>query len=190
MFRLDSCTRAFWVGAVLTFAGRRARRGRRGRRLQLGDERQPHRDLHRADVGVLHGRDRAAHAEVLALPDQRGRARARLGAARARLDPADLDASQFHFGGLTWLGFAYAVVGPLFLTNILWFTAVARVGAPRAVIVNNLQPFVGVLFALLLLSESLHPLEIVGGVLIFIGIYLERRMRHQAVAAAALATPE
>ena len=77
-----------------------------------------------------------------------------------------------------------AIVGPLFVTNILWFTAVARVGAPRAVIVNNLQPFVGVLFAMLLLSESLHPLEIAGGVLIFIGIYLERRMRHQSVAAA------
>jgi drug/metabolite transporter (DMT)-like permease len=57
------------------------------------------------------------------------------------------------------------------------------------VIVNNLQPFFGVLFALLLLSESLHPLEIVGGLLIFLGIYLERRLRHQAVAAA-LATPE
>jgi len=97
---------------------------------------------------------------------------------------------QFHFGGLTWLGFAYAVVGPLFLTNILWFTAVSRVGAARAVIVNNLQPFFGVLFALVLLSESLHPLEIAGGVLIFIGIYLERRLRHLAVAeAAALDTP-
>ncbi len=33
----------------------------------------------------------------------------------------------FRFGALTWLGFGYAVVGPLFLTNILWFTAIARV---------------------------------------------------------------
>jgi drug/metabolite transporter (DMT)-like permease len=54
------------------------------------------------------------------------------------------------------------------------------------VIVNNLQPFFGVLFALLLLSESLHPLEILGGVLIFIGIYFERRLRQQAVVAARL----
>src|SRR5207302_1598113 len=28
------------------------------------------------------------------------------------------------FSGTVWLGFAYAVIGPLFLTNILWFTAV------------------------------------------------------------------
>jgi drug/metabolite transporter (DMT)-like permease len=82
----------------------------------------------------------------------------------------------FAFSGTVWLGFAYAVVGPLFLTNILWFTAVDRVGAARASIFNNMQPFFGVLFALLILSESLHALEIVGGALIFAGIYLERRL--------------
>jgi drug/metabolite transporter (DMT)-like permease len=80
----------------------------------------------------------------------------------------------FSFSGTVWLGFAYAVIGPLFLTNILWFTAVDRVGAPRATIFNNMQPFFGVLFALLILSESIHGLEIVGGVLIFVGIAYER----------------
>jgi drug/metabolite transporter (DMT)-like permease len=66
------------------------------------------------------------------------------------------------------------VIGPLFLTNILWFTAVDRVGAPRATIFNNMQPFFGVLFALLILSESIHGLEIAGGALIFAGIAYER----------------
>ena len=90
----------------------------------------------------------------------------------------------FAFSGTVWLGFAYAVVGPLFLTNLLWFTAVDRVGAARASIFNNMQPFFGVLFALLILSESLHALEIVGGVLIFAGIYLERRLRQPVVSPA------
>ena len=85
-----------------------------------------------------------------------------------------LGRQDFHFSGTVWLGFAYAVIGPLFLTNILWFTAVDRVGAPRASIFNNMQPFFGVLFALLILSESIHGLEIVGGVLIFAGIAYER----------------
>ena len=47
-----------------------------------------------------------------------------------------------------------------------------------------MQPFFGVLFALLILSESLHGLEIVGGFLIFAGIYLERRLRQPVVAPA------
>ncbi len=88
---------------------------------------------------------------------------------------------QLHFGTLPWIGFAYAVVGPLFLTNILWFTAIDRVGAPRASIFGNLQPFFSVFFALLLLHESLHAMEIAGGVLIFAGIALERVWRRERV---------
>ena len=84
---------------------------------------------------------------------------------------------QFSFGWKVWLAFAYAVVGPLFLTNILWFTAIARVGASRASLFANLQPFFAVFFALILLKESLHTLEIAGGVLIFAGIAWERFWR-------------
>jgi drug/metabolite transporter (DMT)-like permease len=80
----------------------------------------------------------------------------------------------FHFEALAWVAFAYAVVGPLFLTNILWFTSIDRVGASRASLFGNLQPFFAVFFALVLLSESLHGMEIAGGVLIFAGIALER----------------
>jgi drug/metabolite transporter (DMT)-like permease len=89
-----------------------------------------------------------------------------------------VSAQEFSFGWKVWLGFGYAVIGPLFLTNILWFTAVDIVGAPRASLFNNLQPFFGVMFAILLLSEKLRPLEIAGGVLIFAGIALERIRRR------------
>ncbi len=85
-----------------------------------------------------------------------------------------LGEEQFSFGWKVWLGFGYAVVGPLFLTNILWFTAIDRVGASRASLFANMQPFFAVVFALLLLSETLSGLEIAGGVLIFAGIALER----------------
>jgi len=84
----------------------------------------------------------------------------------------------FTFGWKVWLGFGYAFVGPLFLTNILWFTAISRVGASRASLFANMQPFFAVLFALLLLSESLHAMEIAGGALIFAGIAFERVARR------------
>jgi drug/metabolite transporter (DMT)-like permease len=87
----------------------------------------------------------------------------------------------FSFGWKVWLGFAYAVIGPLFLTNILWFTAIDRVGASRASLFANLQPFFAVFFALILLSESLHTLEVAGGVLIFAGIAFERLVRRPSV---------
>jgi drug/metabolite transporter (DMT)-like permease len=87
----------------------------------------------------------------------------------------------FSFGWKAWLGFGYAVVGPLFLTNILWFTAIDRVGPSRASLFGNLQPFFAVFFALVLLGESLHALEIAGGVLIFAGMYERARRRAPAL---------
>lgn len=75
---------------------------------------------------------------------------------------------------IDWLALAYAVVGPLVLTNVLWFTAIRRVGPSRATLFGNLQPFLAVLFAVLLLSESLGALQVVGGVLIGVGILIGR----------------
>ena len=84
-------------------------------------------------------------------------------------------AQGFDFSWLVWLCFGYAVLGPLFLTNILWFTAIDRVGPSRASLFANLQPFFSVVFALILLSEHLSRWEIAGGFAIAAGIVLERR---------------
>lgn len=84
----------------------------------------------------------------------------------------------FHFNTLSWIGLGYAVVGPLFLTNLLWFTAIDRVGPSRASLFANLQPFFAVVFALVLLGEHLNGWEIVGGVAILAGIAFERVRRR------------
>jgi drug/metabolite transporter (DMT)-like permease len=97
--------------------------------------------------------------------------------------PQLADQSFGSFGWKEWSGFGYAVIGPLFLTNILWFTAIARVGPARATLFANLQPFFAVLFALVILSEHLTRWELVGAVAIAAGIVLERsRVRPAAVA--------
>jgi drug/metabolite transporter (DMT)-like permease len=83
----------------------------------------------------------------------------------------------FHFGALMWACFGFAVVGPLFLTNILWFTAISKVGPSRASLFSNMQPFFGVLFALVLLGERLSSWEVAGGVLILSAVLLERSRR-------------
>jgi drug/metabolite transporter (DMT)-like permease len=76
---------------------------------------------------------------------------------------------------LAWLAFAFAVVAPLFLTNLLWFNSIDRVGPSRASLYTNLQPFLGALFALALLNEPLTRYQVAGGVLIAIGIALSHR---------------
>jgi drug/metabolite transporter (DMT)-like permease len=80
-------------------------------------------------------------------------------------------------GSLVWICLAFAIVGPLFLTNLLWFTAIHRVGPSRATLFANIQPFVAAVFAFLILSEHLQVLQVIGGFTILAGILLERRWR-------------
>jgi drug/metabolite transporter (DMT)-like permease len=81
---------------------------------------------------------------------------------------------------LVWLAYAFGVLGPLFLTNLLWFNSIERVGPSRASLYANLQPFLGATFALLLLSESMTRYQVIGGLLIAAGIVLSRE-REPAV---------
>jgi drug/metabolite transporter (DMT)-like permease len=95
--------------------------------------------------------------------------------------PQLLDQKFSGFDWKVWLALGYAIVGPLFLTNILWFTAIDRVGPSRATLFANIQPFFAVLFALVILNEHLNRWEIVGAIAIAGGIVLERTRKGSAV---------
>jgi drug/metabolite transporter (DMT)-like permease len=81
----------------------------------------------------------------------------------------------WQLSALVWAGFAFAVLGPLVLANVLWFTAIDRVGPSRATLAANLQPFVAAVFAVVLLSESIAPLQFAGGAAIAASLVLARR---------------
>ena len=100
--------------------------------------------------------------------------------------PQIADQDYASLSALVWAGLAFAIVGPLFLTNILWFKSIGIVGPSRATLFANAQPFVAAIFAALILSEHLHWLQIVGGVTILLGIVLERRWRRAPEEAAEL----
>ena len=75
---------------------------------------------------------------------------------------------------LAYAGVAFASVAAYVLTNRLWLVAGGRVGATRASLYANLQPFIGALIALLLLSEVMGRYEMLGGAAIAVGIVLSR----------------
>jgi drug/metabolite transporter (DMT)-like permease len=177
VLRLDRLQRSFWIGALLTFVGVAL--------VGLGVGSGPSADVRAIFLGISTALTWAVYTVAIA-PLMRRYSAYRISALvlaigwvpLALVSIPQLSTQEFSFGWKVWLGFGYAVIGPLFLTNILWFTAVDIVGAPRASLFNNLQPFFGVLFAILLLSESLQALEIVGGLLIFVGIAVERIRRR------------
>jgi drug/metabolite transporter (DMT)-like permease len=92
--------------------------------------------------------------------------------------------------GLTpqvWALLAFAVLGPLVLTNVLWFTVIDRIGPSRATLFTNLQPFLAAVLGLVLLSERMTLLQLVGGLLIALGIGLARRRWRRVPVAEATA---
>lgn len=66
--------------------------------------------------------------------------------------------------------FAYTVLVPGLIATLIWFWLVDRIGAVRAATFHFLNPFFGVLIAAVLLGEALRYLDIVGVVIITLGI--------------------
>ena len=91
------------------------------------------------------------------------------------LSATQLDDQRWDLGTGVWSAFAFATLGPLVITNLLWFTAIDRVGPSRAALFANLQPFLAAIIALLLLSEELTMLQVAGGLGIAAGIVFSRR---------------
>ena len=178
--RLERLAKAFWIGAAITFGGVALIAVANG---GVGSS------LNGTLIAIATAATWACYSVTIA-PLMRRYSPFRISALvlaigwvpLALVSIPQVSAQHFSFGWKVWLGSGYAVVGPLFLTNILWFTAIDRVGASRASLFANMQPFFAVVFALILLSESLDALEIVGGVLIFAGIAFERIARRPLAA--------
>jgi drug/metabolite transporter (DMT)-like permease len=81
-------------------------------------------------------------------------------------------------GWEVWSLFAFAVLGPLVVTTVLWFRTLDRIGPARATLAANLHPFVAAVFAVILLSERITLVQVAGGVLIAVGILLARARRR------------
>jgi drug/metabolite transporter (DMT)-like permease len=92
------------------------------------------------------------------------------------LGASQISDQQWTFGPLVWVGFAFAVLGPLVITNLLWFTAIDRVGPSRASLFANLEPFLAAVVALIVLSESITTLQVAGGFALAGGIVVAPRV--------------
>src|SRR3954470_24251536 len=71
---------------------------------------------------------------------------------------------------------AYSAIFPLLVTNLLYFRSLRRIGAARATLYMYLQPFLGALFAAILLGEQITALQVAGGAVIVLGVSLGQLM--------------
>jgi len=75
----------------------------------------------------------------------------------------------------TWVNFAVAVIGPLYIANSFYYYAVHALGPSRVGSFNYLTPVFTLLFAFLISGEKVSLLQVAGLVVIITGIAITRK---------------
>jgi drug/metabolite transporter (DMT)-like permease len=101
-----------------------------------------------------------------------------------------LATQDYDLGATVWLLAAFGIVGPLVVANLFWFGGINRVGPARASVFANLSPFLAAVFSLLILSEPLSSLQIVGGIAIACGILVSKPPRRVSARTAPVGAAE
>jgi len=171
---LERLSRRFWIAAAISFAGVGL--------VALGSGGDVSGDRRGILLGLATAATWAAYSVAVGPLMQRYSA-SRISAAALGLAwigillvglPQTAD-QELELGWKVWVLLLFATLGPLVLTTVMWFRVIHRIGASRATLVANLQPFVAAIFALVLLSESMSALQVLGGALIAGGILTARR---------------
>ncbi|MCF2906128.1 DMT family transporter [Octadecabacter sp. CECT 8868] len=86
-----------------------------------------------------------------------------------------LPALAFETFDVTWtwqlgVAFTYTVIVPGLGATLIWFMLVDRIGATPAAVFHFLTPFFGVLIAAVLLGEKLGSMDVIGVLIITVGI--------------------
>jgi drug/metabolite transporter (DMT)-like permease len=174
VLRTETLTRRFWVGAAVSFVVVGL--------VAVGTGQEVTGDAGGVALGVLTAATWAVYS-VTITPLMQRYSPYRISAVvlpvtwavLALIGLPQTTSQEWDLGWEVWLLVVYATFGPLVLTNVLWFRSLDRIGPSRATLATNLQPFLAAVFAVVLLSETLTALQVLGGVLIAAGILVARR---------------
>jgi len=173
-FGMEVLPRRFWMGAALSFAGVAL--------VALGAGGEIGSDAAGITFGLIAAATWAVYS-ILITPLMARYSPSRISAAVLPLSWVGIAlvglpqtrSQDWSLGWEVWVLLLFATLGPLVVTNILWFHSLDRIGASRATLATNLQPFAAAICAVVLLGETIDVVQILGGLLIGVGILAARR---------------
>jgi drug/metabolite transporter (DMT)-like permease len=74
----------------------------------------------------------------------------------------------------SWAALAYSMIFAIAVGYVIWYSSVQRVGNTKTGIYGYITPVFTVFFAHIFLAEGVHPHQIAGVLIIFVGFYLTR----------------
>lgn len=187
VLRTETLHLRFWIGAVLSFVGVGV--------VAVGASGEVSGDAKGVALGLLTASTWAVYS-ILITPLMQRYSATRISATVVAaswvplllVGRPQLAEQQWDLGWWVWFLLVFATLGPLVLTNVLWFRSLDVIGPSRATLAANLQPFVAAVLAVILLGERPGVSLFVGGALIALGILLARRPRRADAAEAAART--
>jgi drug/metabolite transporter (DMT)-like permease len=83
-------------------------------------------------------------------------------------------------GADAWAGLAFSAFIPAGLANVLVFSAIRLLGPTRVTVYQFLVPFIAVMLGAAFLAEPVRPAQLLGGVIIVLGLVVARSDRLTA----------
>jgi drug/metabolite transporter (DMT)-like permease len=78
---------------------------------------------------------------------------------------------------LGWASIIFSGMFSIAINYILWSTAVQKVGAARTAVFQNLSPIITFMTAYVVIQEPIYLLQLAGGVVVLLGVWLTIRQR-------------
>ncbi len=74
-----------------------------------------------------------------------------------------------------WLSLGFSFFFAIAIGYTLWYTGVGKIGSARTALYENLVTVIAVIAALLVLSEGMNPIQVLGMGLVFLSLYIAHR---------------
>ena len=73
---------------------------------------------------------------------------------------------------LSWGSLAYSIIFATIFGLAMWYVGISQIGSTKVMVYMYLVPLFAVIFAAVTIGEQINMMQLVGGLIIFIGLYV------------------
>ncbi len=75
----------------------------------------------------------------------------------------------------SWGSLAYSIVFATIFGLAMWYVGISQIGSTKVMVYMYLVPLFAVIFAAVIIGEQINMMQLVGGLIIFIGLYVVKK---------------
>ena len=79
----------------------------------------------------------------------------------------------------SWGSLAYSIVFATIFGLAMWYVGISQIGSTKVMVYMYLVPLFAVIFAAVTIGEQINMMQLVGGLIIFIGLYVVKRWNQK-----------